>query len=112
VLGRARCGRWKNRGKYSRRRTSVLERIKPGRRCRPSLKSTEIHDDDLRVGQLTSLEQLDLSTRSHRHRHAHLAGLKICGTTSGTKITDAMQTTANSKLEDLLIGSDEGGDAG
>ena len=83
-----------------------------------SLKSTEIHDDDLRnVGQLKSLEVLDLEyTKITDTGIAHLAGLKNLRYLyiSGTRITnDAMQTIGKlPKLEDLLIGATNVGDAG
>src|SRR6476620_9957649 len=58
-----------------------------------SLKSTEIHDEDLRyVGRLKSLETLDLeNTKITDDGVAHLAGLKNLRYLSigGTRITDS-----------------------
>src|SRR6185369_117320 len=75
--------RWRSL-EEQRRILGSLERFGPGTVSSRgdvvvlSLKSTEIHDDDLRnVGQLNSLEQLDLEyTKITDSGIAHLAGLK------------------------------------
>src|SRR5262245_25515125 len=83
-----------------------------------SLKSTEIHDEDLRsVGKLTSLEQLDLEyTKITDAGIAHLVGLKNLRYLSigGTRITDAAMKNIGrlTRLEELLLGGTNVGDAG
>jgi hypothetical protein len=103
---------------------SSLERLQPGVVSSGgdvvvlSLKSSEIRDEDLRhVGQLSSLEQLDLEyTKITDAGMHHLEGLKKLRYLSmgGTRISDdAMRSIGKlTKLEDLLLANTNVGDAG